>query len=293
MQSNDTETELSELDPKWGELSAWHDPRTLANFRARPTDILITTAAKAGTTWMQQILHQLRTGGDDRFRYIDDVVPWLEIPHLGKSWQAQLAEFEALENPRIFKTHCTYPQTPGIGTARYILTSRDPRDCCVSFYHHLMDMTDEAREQFDLKAPDSFDSFFEEWLAFAGWYRNVESWWPHYRDEDVLWLRFEDLKRDLKGSIGQILDFLGWSITNDQLNRVLELCSFKWMKENAQRFMHHSEHGVPHFKADGFIRRGQTGDGKALLTAEQEKRVLDLARDRLEPDCLEFLGINR
>ena len=138
--------EPTTLDPKWGQPDRTHDPWVLAHFQALESDVLITTAPKAGTTWMQQILYQMRTGGDPNFDTIDAVVPWLERPRAGKSWQQVLEDYDALPRPRLFKTHCTAEQTPGIGTASIILTVRDPRDCCVSFYHHLMNMTDEARE---------------------------------------------------------------------------------------------------------------------------------------------------
>ena len=81
------QTTTNDIDARWGEPSPLHDPHILANFIARPSDVLITTPPKAGTTWMQQILHQLRTGGDTTFASIDDVVPWLEIQREGKSWQ--------------------------------------------------------------------------------------------------------------------------------------------------------------------------------------------------------------
>jgi len=76
----------TEPDPRWGELSPMHDPYVLANFQLRDTDVLITTPPKAGTTWMQQILHQLRSG-DASFSSIDELVPWLEITREGKSWR--------------------------------------------------------------------------------------------------------------------------------------------------------------------------------------------------------------
>jgi hypothetical protein len=53
----------------------------LCAFRPEPTDIMITTTPKAGTTWMQQITHQLRTNGDKDFDEISAVVPWLELAH--------------------------------------------------------------------------------------------------------------------------------------------------------------------------------------------------------------------
>lgn len=48
------------------------------NFKPRSDDVFVTTLVKCGTTWMQQILHQLRSGGDMSFDEISDVVPYLE-----------------------------------------------------------------------------------------------------------------------------------------------------------------------------------------------------------------------
>ena len=49
------------------------------NFKPRSNDVFIVTPPKCGTTWMQQILHQLRSGGDMSFDEISDVVPFIEI----------------------------------------------------------------------------------------------------------------------------------------------------------------------------------------------------------------------
>jgi len=280
------------IDKKWGEPDPTHDPYALAHFQARPSDVLITTTAKAGTTWMQQILHQLRSGGDEDFYSIDDVVPWLELPRDGKQWSEVLAEYENLSDPRIFKTHCTYEQTPGIDTAHFILTSRDPRDCCISFYHHKMDMTDEAKARMGVTHPESFDAFLNDWLKYESWYRNISSWWPHRNEVNVLWLRYEDLKQDLNAGLDKILSFLGWKITDEQRKHILLLCSFEWMKENTIRFSRQGSTGEPVFKPGGFIRKGQVGGGKAVLTPEQELRIFDKARERLAPDCLAFFGID-
>jgi hypothetical protein len=281
----------SATDPKWGKPGPTHDPVILANFVARPTDVLITTAPKAGTTWMQQILHQLRSGGDADFISIDDVVPWLELPRGGKSVEEILDRFEAIADPRVFKTHCTFEQTPGTDTARIILSSRDPRDCCTSYYHHVMDMTDEARRRIGTDRHKTFDDVFESWMEFAGWYRNIQGWWPHVNDDNVLWLRFEDMKQDLPGSIDRILCFLGWDIASEQRERAIGYSSFDWMRAHADKFTRQLAMGKATFKPGGLIRKGRVGDHKTLLSAEQERRILARAHDMLPPDCLAFLGI--
>lgn len=278
-------------DPHWGEPSPMHDPYVLANFQARPTDVLITTPPKAGTTWMQQILHQLRTGGDDSFSSIDDVVPWLEITRSGKSWQDNLQHFETLPDPRVFKTHCTAEQTPGIGTASIILTSRDPRDCCVSFYHHIMNMTDDARSQGKMPTPESFDQHVDQWLEFAAWYRNVKSWWPYHDHTRVLWLRYQDMKSDLSITVDQITNFLQWDVTSEQKEKVLEYSSFGWMKANDEKFANQGRDRKPVFKPGKFVRKGKVGGYRDLMSAEQEQRIMDKAREMLKPECLAFLEL--
>lgn len=280
-----------EIDPRWGEPTPTHDPYVLANFQARATDVLITTPPKAGTTWMQQILHQLRTGGDDSFSSIDDVVPWLENMRAGKSWKAILQHYETLPDPRVFKTHCTAEQTPGIGTVSIILSSRDPRDCCVSFYHHIMNMTDEARAQAKLTAPGTFEQHVDQWLAFAAWYRNVKSWWPYHDDPKVLWLRYQDMKKDLPSIIDQITAFLQWDITPEQKARVIEYSSFDWMKAHDEKFSSQGGDGRPVFKPGKFVRKGKVGSYRDLMTAEQEQRILEKAHELLEPGCLAFLEL--
>lgn len=280
-----------EIDSHWGEPSPMHDPYVLSNFQARATDVLITTPPKAGTTWMQQILHQLRSGGDDSFSSIDDVVPWLEITRSGKSWQDILQHFETLPEPRVFKTHCTAEQTPGIGTASIILTSRDPRDCCVSFYHHIMNMTETARAQAGMPVPESFERHVDQWLEFSAWYRNVKSWWPYHDHPKVLWLRYQDMKSDLSAILDQIADFLQWDVTTEQKARVLEYSSFDWMKAHDEKFSSQGNDGKPVFKPGKFVRKGKVGGYRDLMTAEQEQRIMNKAYEMLEHDCLQFLEL--
>ena len=279
------------LDARWGKPARTHDPWLLARFRPRPSDILIVTAPKAGTTWMQQILYQIVSGGDDGFSSIYDVVPWLECPRRYQSREETLQEYEALDDPRIFKTHCTYEQTPGRDAVRIMLTSRDPRDCCISFYHHIMDMTEEGRAITGIDAPASFDEFFAAWMAFGAWFRNVQGWWPHRNAANLLWLRYEDMKVDLEKALDRILAFLGLRLTPAQRVRVLDHCSFAWMKQNAARFTRVSDWGGSLFKPGGFIRKGQVGRERGMLSAEQEQQILDRCASMLEPECLDFLGL--
>src|SRR4051812_23528306 len=73
----------------------------IPDLATRPSDVLIATFPKCGTTWVQQIVHGLRTRGSMDFEEISLVIPWIERSALlGLDINApQVAE------PRAFKTH--------------------------------------------------------------------------------------------------------------------------------------------------------------------------------------------
>ena len=104
-----------------------------APFRARPSDVFITPFAKSGTTWLQQIAHGLRSGGDMDFAEISYVVPCLDYAHaMGLDPNAG-HRF----SPRLFMTHATWAEAPRGG--RYICAFRNPKDVITSYYRFLED----------------------------------------------------------------------------------------------------------------------------------------------------------
>src|SRR6476620_10468462 len=121
-------TTLGELGER---MAAFVSPEGYAAglaFVPRPTDVVIAPFAKCGTTWLQQMVHSLRTGGDLDFDDVSRVVPWIETAQdLGLDLDA-----EQRGEPRAFKSHLSYDQVPA--DARYIVSIRDPRDALVSAY---------------------------------------------------------------------------------------------------------------------------------------------------------------
>ena len=69
-------------------------------FQPRSTDVFVAGSARSGTTWLQQIVHQLRTGGDVKFGEIGEVVPLLEFAHdLKQDLEAEQAPSHAVSRP--------------------------------------------------------------------------------------------------------------------------------------------------------------------------------------------------
>ena len=101
----------------------------LKTFKPRPTDIIIATPPKSGTTWMQQIVHGLRSGGGMDFDEISYVVPFIETAAMiGIDLDA-----DQVAQPRVFKTHQTYELCPK-GAGKYVVVIRHPLDAYPSAY---------------------------------------------------------------------------------------------------------------------------------------------------------------
>ena len=74
-----------------------------ARWQPRPTDIIIATAPKTGTTWLQHMLHTIKTDGDTNFDDVYEVAPWIDGAwEMGQDLNADQA---APQYPRIFKSH--------------------------------------------------------------------------------------------------------------------------------------------------------------------------------------------
>ena len=78
---------------------------------------------------------------------------------------------------------------------------------------------------------------------------------------------------DLEGTVRKIAEFCEISIPPAEMPRILERCSFAFMKQHEEKFEHHTERLLEQGLIRGkFIREGQTGSGGAALDKEQRRR---------------------
>jgi len=256
----------------------------------RPSDLFCATAAKSGQTWLLTLLHHLRSQGlePDLSDGLDAVAPWLELPknlRTGVSYDRaqRLARFAALGDPRVFKMHVLWDEIPraaGSG-AKIITITRDPRDLPYSMYSHLRAL----RDDFD----EDFDAYFESWMTFGYVFKFVRSFWPHRSDEDVLWLRYGDLKADLRSEIARIVAFTGWPCSDAIVDRVVPLVDFGHMQRNEESIMSRHISAQQHDRGRRFFREGSIGKNRARRSPEQEARIVARGREAFAPDCFDFV----
>jgi hypothetical protein len=238
--------------------------RALA-FQPRASDVFIATFPKSGTTWLQQIVHCLRTGGDMAFEEITEVVPWLETAlDLGLDIDApQRAE------PRAYKCHLPWQMIPKGG--RYLVAVRDPRDVLVSQYHFWNGWFFETGS---VSVEDLARGLFLNEASPFSYYRHLQSWWPRRLQPDVLMLCYESMLADPEAAIRRIADFIGAPPDPALLARVLEQSSVEFMRAHARQFDDHllrdardEACGLPPGTVGGSkVRAGRAGANATELT---------------------------
>ena len=297
------ETDVSELiapPRKMREFANHHmDSRFWNGFPFRDGDVVVSTYAKSGTTWTQQIVGQLIFQGDPAVM-INELSPWWDMlvvpPEVREMVLAQ-------PHRRSIKTHLPADALVMSPKAKYLYVARDGRDVLWSMHNHHMGFAPDTYEMFnsaphegpDFGRPDpDLRSYYRHWLENDGepWWSfwdNTRTWWALRDQPNVKLIHFANLKADLEGQMREIAAFLEIEVPESAWPAAVEHCTFDWMKANATKVAPLG--GAPwEGGADTFINKGVNGRWRDVLSAEESARYEALALEKLGPECSAWLA---
>jgi aryl sulfotransferase len=264
-------------------------------FNFREDDIVIATYAKSGTTWMQQIVSQLLSGGAEGID-VAKLSAWIELRVMPPE---AFDHLDAAPHRRFVKTHLPVDALVYSPQAKYIYIGRDGRDAAWSLYNHLANASDKFFEVLNntpgrvgppiARITEPVDEFYRAWLAQDGYpiwpfWENVRSWWAIRGLPNLLFVHFNDLKADLPGSVRRIARFLDIETNEAQLGEIVEHCSFAYMKAHAQLFAPLGG-ALWNGGADTFVHKGDNGRWRDVLTAADNAAYESRARAELGAEC--------
>ncbi len=194
----------------------------------RADDVMISPYGKAGTTMLQQMFHQLRTGGDMDFDDISRVVPWIETASvLGLDINA-----EQRAAPRGFKSHLHYDAAPR--GMRYVISLRDAGPSFLSLYHFFEGWTIE---------PGTIDleDMYGFWTHLRGpvdadFWGHLLSWWARRDEPDTLLLSYDHIVAEKRLVIEKLAEFVGIACDAALADLAVERTSRAYMLEHKDRF---------------------------------------------------------
>jgi aryl sulfotransferase len=282
-------------------------------FEPREGDVVVTTSYKSGTTWMQQILHTLVFRGDPNALPTGLVSPWIDARFHGPI--EPVGEMIAGQQHRRFvKSHLPLDGLPYHPEVRYVVVARDARDVFMSLWNHYRNYTDEVMgrlnggEDFvgpDLPVPppegdDELRALWRHWMT-RGWFawesegwpfwsnlHHTQSYWEYRHLPNLLFVHYADLLADPAGQIQRVADFVGESLTAQELETAVEVTSIDSMRESMKpmdaMFRSAFRGGV-----DSFVYKGTNGRWRGLL-GEDDLALYEKARERvMSPDCAHWL----
>ncbi|XP_043831579.1 sulfotransferase 1A1-like [Dromiciops gliroides] len=245
----------------------------LKDFQAWPDDVLISTYPKSGTTWVSEILDMIYQGGDVEKCQRAPIflrVPFLEFKAPGIP--SGIETLKEIPPPRLLKTHLPLSLVPHSlldHKVKIIYVARNAKDVAVSYFNFYK----MAKVHPD---PGAWEDFLEEFMtgqvSYGSWYQHVLEWWELRKRYPVLYLFYEDMKKDPKREIQKITEFVGRPLPDDILHRIIQQTSFKKMKENPMTNYSTVPVEIMDHSISPFMRKGTTGDWKNTFTVAQNER---------------------
>uniref|UniRef100_A0A1A7YRF2 Sulfotransferase n=1 Tax=Iconisemion striatum TaxID=60296 RepID=A0A1A7YRF2_9TELE len=256
--------------------TAVHTPESLKYFEEftfRPDDVLIATYPKSGTTWMQEIVPLILSGGDPasvETLHNWDRVPWLE------EMRALVLNLDDRPSPRMLTTHFHYDMMPASffkAKPKVIYVMRNPKDVFTSSFHYFGStsflVNPGPQSEFLLK-------FLDGKVLFGSWFDHVKGWLKSEDKQHIFYISYEEMIKDLKDSVTRIARFLEKPLDAEVIESITNRCLFENMKKNNMS----NYSAVPSEYMDQtkseFLRKGVAGDWKNQLTVA-EAELFDAA----------------
>jgi hypothetical protein len=240
-----------------------------------PQDVFVMTYAKSGTNWMMQIAHQLIYHGKGEFDHLHEVVPWPDteaMPAVLRRYAVPLRDATdwetSAEKKRVIKTHFNWDLLPYSPDARYIAVIRDPKDVFVSSYFFLQGVMGPAMPS----VGTWYQLFLSTGFPLGGsWAVNAAGYWAQLHRPNVMIVSFRTMKRDLRGTVLAVADFLNIRVTDEVIDEVSRKASFGYMKNIDHKF--HIGKMIPWREPGTMIRKGMQGGSSELLTPKQQRAI--------------------
>ncbi len=237
-------------------------------------DVFLCSYFKSGSHWLMQIALQITHRGHAEYEHLYDLVAWPDLMPGPREGFAIPVDDETpwRTSPtglRVIKTHLEYEGLPHSDAARYIALVRDPKSVCVSGFHFVRAL---GMAPLLSNVEDMIGPFLRGQGPFPAWAVHLASYWRIRARPNVLFLVYEDMSKDLPGTVRKMADFMGVALTAEEADEVCRRSSFAYMKANAAKLQYVKM--LPWSKPESAtLRKGAAGGSAELLSVEQQQRI--------------------
>ncbi|CAK9160891.1 unnamed protein product [Ilex paraguariensis] len=263
------------------------------HFRAQSSDIILSSAPKTGTTWLKALAFSIVTRNcfDDSMNPLltsnpHDCVPFVEVD------LAQNPPNRHLDHPLI-STHIPYislPESIIASGCKIIYICRDPKDVFVSMWQFACKVTQ------PIPLEMAFEMFCGGMYLYGPYLDHVLGYWKASleRPDMILFLKYEDLKRDTMSNLKTLAKFMGQPFSEEEerngvSEKIIQLCSFEHLSNlEVNKSGKHRPEAPITVPNNAFFRNGKVGDSENHLTLEMKKCLDGIMEEKLRDSGLNF-----
>ncbi|XP_014674128.1 PREDICTED: sulfotransferase 1C2-like [Priapulus caudatus] len=255
-------------------------------------DIWIISYPKSGTQWMNDTAGFIMSKGDkEKFDAIPRNHP-LEVL-MGATPEERIAAINAKSGIRLFQTHLRFDELPPAlrnGKAKIIFVMRNPKDVAVSYFHFhrsnamLGGIKDWVFSKF-FPYYASGDVFYGDFFDYV-----LEFWQQRANMQNMCIVKYEDMKKDQLGGIRRMAEFLGQSLTDEEVMKVAEHTGIKQSRERILQVVKPTEKAklIIDQSVSLFVRKGEIGDWKNHFTVAENEIYNKRICEKMEGSDLHF-----
>ncbi|KAH0506708.1 Amine sulfotransferase [Microtus ochrogaster] len=143
----------------------------------------------------------------------------------------------------------------------------------------------------EIRDDDVFIVTYPKSVVGSKWFDHIRGWYEHRHDFNIMFLSYEDMKKDLRGSVLKICSFLQKELSEEDVDAVVRQTTFQNMKSDPQANYDHNvkkEIGTRNDQGT-FFRKGTFGDWKHHLTVEQNERFDRIFNRNMKNIPLKFI----
>lgn len=207
------------------------------NFLVRSDDVWIISYPKTGTTWTIEMVWLLLNNFDfEKSKEINNFekAPFLELHTLHKIFADPIEKLNSATSQRLIKSHlpmCLLPDQIWTVQPKIIYVTRNPMDAAVSQFRHI-----EGINRYSGDINTFAQIFMNGHCNFGPFINHVQEFWQISSQENVLFIKYEEMKMDLGAVIKKVSQFIDRPINEEQIIQMVKFLSFDSMKTNMEKY---------------------------------------------------------
>lgn len=262
------------------------------HFKPKPNSVLLASHPKSGTTWLQALLFAIT----NRAQFDFNTHPLLSSNPHELVPQLEAYAFKHPTNPTpntsLMHSHLAFNSLPE-SNCKIVYVFCDPKDVLTSGWYFVQKLRPKDRPFISL--PEAFDQFAKGCSPFGPFWDHIMGYYKASLEfpNRVLFLKYEDLKKDPIFNAKRLADFLGQPFSLEEesegiVERIIELCSFEKLS-NLEVNKGGTQPGlfVPTLANNIFFRQGKVGDSKNHLSKEMIEVLDEITKQKL---CFDLMN---